>query len=148
MKLVRQTHRRIHEAGGVPPVLQAASLKPRDVGELPHFGAGRSACIAGGLIEASAGSSAPSSPGARRSACIAGGLIEATTAGRTYLMARAGVPPVLQAASLKQIAERADGAFRRGVPPVLQAASLKLRCRTIIMTFPITAFRLYCRRPH
>ena len=61
-----------------------------------------------------------------RSACIAGGLIEAGRSDRGDRHAVAGVPPVLQAASLKLPPPR--GMLRQsssGVPPVLQAASLK-----------------------
>ena len=82
---------------GVPPVLQAASLKPLGL----KFGLFR-------LFE--------------RSACIAGGLIEAQVAGPGRSLS-ARVPPVLQAASLKHLGAGGDAAQLR-------------------------AFRLYCRRPH
>ena len=181
---------------GVPPVLQAASLKH-------VFGAvrsdlrrrrsaciagglieatvrldpllrrrWRSACIAGGLIEARSIRHAIGLCAAGRSACIAGGLIEAE--GRTAGTSRPrGVPPVLQAASLKRDAvEGTSEQGLEGVPPVLQAASLK-HCRQHqggdgrgrrsaciaggLIEAPrplwparprVPAFRLYCRRPH
>ena len=138
----------------VPPVLQAASLKPPALPRHPRSALARSACIAGGLIEARGPCSAPSPSRSPRSACIAGGLIEATWAapdpiawparsaciagGLIEATARpggwppaTGVPPVLQAASLKL---HVDDQFRRRVrcvPPVLQAASLKQRLRRI-----------------
>ena len=111
----------------------------------------------------------PSYPPAR-SACIAGGLIEAVPARRSDRVS-ARVPPVLQAASLKRKGlERATGGAE-GVPPVLQAASLKRMTRRRPARSPAgvppvlqaaslkpddemdrerngEAFRLYCRRPH
>ena len=82
----------------------------------------RSACIAGGLIEAAPASIIMISV-SPRSACIAGGLIEAT---------------------------RPATARRRasGVPPVLQAASLKRLQGAVELVLLEAAFRLYCRRPH
>ena len=62
--------------------------------------AARSACIAGGLIEAGC-RTGTSIRSRRRSACIAGGLIEAA-ATRCRPPTCCGVPPVLQAASLKR----------------------------------------------
>ena len=110
-------------AGRVPPVLQAASLKRGHTGGFyPRAYLTRSACIAGGLIEAAGVPSASHSPQSR-SACIAGGLIEAA----------GPFGPVI-------LAER--------VPPVLQAASLKRTCRSTLPTAGRVAFRLYCRRPH
>ena len=84
----------------------------------------RSACIAGGLIEAS---SAVPSPARyqERSACIAGGLIEARSTATRFRRSFCRVPPVLQAASLKQRNQKHLVAFARSVPPVLKAASLK-----------------------
>ena len=65
----------------------------------------RSACIAGGLIEA-LDVDMPMVDAGVRSACIAGGLIEAPSDRSSRGARPTCVPPVLQAASLKPL----DGA--------------------------------------
>ena len=109
--------------GRVPPVLQAASLKQMNGDSQTGGTVSRSACIAGGLIEAQMALRNQLKRRKKRSACIAGGLIEALAGPLVQRPRAGGVPPVLQAASLKPLpAARGGGGGQ--------------------------AFRLYCRRPH
>ena len=107
----------------VPPVLQAASLKQLDACLFRRKGELRSACIAGGLIEAS------------RAARLEG-------EGRR-------VPPVLQAASLK-LEYKGSGVTPLMERSACIAGGLieALRILHEAGNPSADAFRLYCRRPH
>ena len=107
---------------GVPPVLQAASLKRGERTVLVGDDGGVPPVLQAASLKLGAASENRLRQ-VRRSACIAGGLIEAAGAGEPLAILQGRVPPVLQAASLKRV-------------------------RPLRGTTALRAFRLYCRRPH
>ena len=83
-----------------------------------------------------------------RSACIAGGLIEAVMTPVRRYSVTPRVPPVLQAASLK----RTSHVFVE-TPPSSRSACIaggliEARLGRYLTVGGAKAFRLYCRRPH
>ena len=134
------------DLGRIPPLWEAASLKPRrhvrtHADRLPY-----SASLGGGLIEAAAGSTRPTSAPSY-SASLGGGLIEAAGPRRRGSTPARCIPPLWEAASLKPPGPGQGLGDVDGIPPLWEAASLKQFGAEDPLAGP-TVFRLFGRRPH